>query len=175
MLRPGAQSVMLSLDSTCAAHSSASDLCGSLTRSQVPSAHGPLVGCRLLGLQTESHPFAVGFALLQSDVFGARIMRVPLALSMWLPAYLLLKAIPFLSLLPTRPTLSVDHPFMLSSNLPRTVGHAWRTHARAHARTRARTQEREKTFKDATTHIANIGEMVEDMEGRMRDALYEVD
>lgn len=35
-------------------------------------------------------------------------------------------------------------------------------------------QEREKTFKDATTHISNIGEMVEDMEGRMRDALYEV-
>jgi len=37
-----------------------------------------------------------------------------------------------------------------------------------------RSQEKEKASKDATSHIANIGEMVEDMEGRMRDALYEV-
>jgi hypothetical protein len=37
-----------------------------------------------------------------------------------------------------------------------------------------RSQEKEKGFKDASNHVAIIGEMVEDMEGRMRDAIYEV-
>ena len=37
-----------------------------------------------------------------------------------------------------------------------------------------RSTEKEKPFKDASAHVANIGEMVEEMEGRMRDALYEV-
>jgi len=37
-----------------------------------------------------------------------------------------------------------------------------------------RTLEKEKGFKDASSHVANIGEMIEDMEGRMRDTLYEV-
>mmetsp|Transcript_7477 Transcript_7477/g.25490 ORF Transcript_7477/g.25490 Transcript_7477/m.25490 type:complete len:279 (+) Transcript_7477:2-838(+) len=37
-----------------------------------------------------------------------------------------------------------------------------------------RTMEREKSFSDKTSHVANMGEMVEEMEGRMRDALYEV-
>ena len=37
-----------------------------------------------------------------------------------------------------------------------------------------RSQEKEKGFKDASSHVAIIGEMVEDMEGRMRDAIYEV-
>ena len=106
------------------------------------------------------------------------MMWVPLTLSLWLPDYLLLKAPPFLSPLPARPTLSLST--ILSAVLKFTArcrtrwAHA-RTHARARTHTPTHEQEREKPFKDATTHIANIGEMVEDMEGRMRDALYEVD
>jgi capping protein beta len=37
-----------------------------------------------------------------------------------------------------------------------------------------RSNEREKPIRDESSHVANIGEMVEEMEGRMRDAIYEV-
>eukprot|EP00286_Rhodomonas_abbreviata_P028947 CAMPEP_0181315388 /NCGR_PEP_ID=MMETSP1101-20121128/15349_1 /TAXON_ID=46948 /ORGANISM="Rhodomonas abbreviata, Strain Caron Lab Isolate" /LENGTH=278 /DNA_ID=CAMNT_0023422593 /DNA_START=92 /DNA_END=924 /DNA_ORIENTATION=- len=40
----------------------------------------------------------------------------------------------------------------------------------------SRALEREKPFSpaDLTTHVSNMGEMVEEMEGRLRDAVYEV-
>mmetsp|Transcript_1271 Transcript_1271/g.2817 ORF Transcript_1271/g.2817 Transcript_1271/m.2817 type:complete len:187 (+) Transcript_1271:368-928(+) len=40
----------------------------------------------------------------------------------------------------------------------------------------SRSMEKEKTFdpRDPASHVANFGELIEEMEGRLRDALYEV-